>query len=207
MPAAGAKVLIRDKILLEATRHFAARGFEGTTVQDIADAVGIRKPSLLYHFPSKEELRQAVLEGMLEHWNRALPGLLAAASSGEGQFEAVVGELLGFFTADPDRARLVVREILDRPTEVKRLLATAIRPWIDVVADHIRRGQSQGRIRPDVDPEAYVVHIINLVLSGVATHHSLGVVSDERQQRELIRLAKSGLFLHESSEPTRGAET
>ena len=53
---------VRSEILRTATRLFAAKGFDGTSLKDIADAGGIRKPSLLYHFPSKEQLRLAVLE-------------------------------------------------------------------------------------------------------------------------------------------------
>ena len=74
---------VPTRILEEATRLFAARGFDGTSLSEIAGAVGIRKPSLLYHFPSKDALRRSVLEHMLSHWNELVPRLLKAATSGE----------------------------------------------------------------------------------------------------------------------------
>src|SRR5262245_17470677 len=104
---------VRDQILSAAARHFAQHRFDGTSLQVIADEVGIRKQSLLYHFNSKDDLRRAVHQKMLDHWNHTLPRLLQAATSGEGQFDAVVGELVTFFVTDPDRARLIVRELLD----------------------------------------------------------------------------------------------
>src|SRR5258706_13923722 len=170
---------VRDQILAVATRQFAKNGFDGTTLQTISDEVGIRKPSLLYHFPSKDALRLAVHQKMLDHWNEALPRLLQAATSGEGQFDAVVAELVGFFTRDPDRARLIVREVLDRPTEVSQILNSHVRPWVDIVCNYIKKGQERGAIYADVDPGAYVGQVINLVVASVATHACIGELVPE----------------------------
>jgi AcrR family transcriptional regulator len=192
---------VRDQILKQATREFARTGFEATSLQRISDAVGIRKQSLLYHFASKDDLRAAVHAKMLDHWSDVLPRLLQAATSGEGQFDAVVTELVTFFTTDPDRARLVVREVLDRPEEIAGILASRVRPWVEIVCNYIRKGQAHGDIYADVDPEAYVVQVINLVIASVATHTSIGgIVSSttgrvhDRHIRELVRVAKASLF-------------
>ena len=85
---------VRAEILSQATRLFAEQGYDGTSVQEIADAVGIRKPSLLYHFKSKDELREKVLAQMLAHWNAVLPGLLLRAST-EERFDATMEALTG----------------------------------------------------------------------------------------------------------------
>jgi TetR/AcrR family transcriptional regulator len=184
-----------EQILAAATRLFAARGYDGTSLQDVADAVGIRKQSLLYHFPSKEELRRRVLEALLARWNDVLPRLLLAATSGEGQFDAVVAETIRFFSEDPDRARLLLREILDRPTDVQGMIATHIAPWVEVVCGHIRKGVERGAVAPEVDPQAYVLAVINLILSAVATADCFGPVADrDRQIAELVRSTKSSLF-------------
>ncbi|MCA9614658.1 MAG: helix-turn-helix transcriptional regulator, partial [Myxococcales bacterium] len=91
---------VRDQILDEATRLFAAHGFGATSIQAVAEAVGIRKPSLLYHFGSKELLRDAVLERILARWNELLPGLLVAAAK-EDRFDGVMNALTSFFLEDP----------------------------------------------------------------------------------------------------------
>src|ERR1700744_4595551 len=106
---------VRVATVSAAMRLFAAHGFEGTALQDIADAVGVTKPAILHHFPSKEHVRQAVLDAILSHWNEALPRLLLAASGSGDRFDAVFGELYRFFSNNPDRARAVARGALDRP--------------------------------------------------------------------------------------------
>ncbi|MFG1378744.1 TetR/AcrR family transcriptional regulator [Xanthobacter autotrophicus] len=50
----------RQQIIIEAARLFAAKGFEATSMRDIADATGILAGSLYHHFTSKEELFVAV---------------------------------------------------------------------------------------------------------------------------------------------------
>jgi AcrR family transcriptional regulator len=50
-----------EQIVDRAAALFARRGFRGTSVQAVADAVGLSKAGLLHHFPSKDTLREAVL--------------------------------------------------------------------------------------------------------------------------------------------------
>ncbi|MDQ3031833.1 MAG: TetR/AcrR family transcriptional regulator [Myxococcota bacterium] len=163
----------RERILIEATHLFARKGLDATSLQDVADAVGMRKPSVLWHFRSKEELHRSVLDALLSRWNDALPRLMRAASR-EDRLDALLDETIAFFSDDPDRARLLLREALDRPDAMRALLTTYVSPWMAVVTDAIARGQKAGVLRADVDPEAYVVMVIHLVIGNVAT---VGTVS------------------------------
>jgi TetR/AcrR family transcriptional regulator len=189
---------VRSATIAAATRLFAAHGFEGTALQDIADAVGVTKPAVLHHFPSKEQIRQAVLEGILAHWKKTLPRLLLAATASRDRFEAVFGELHRFFAADPDRARVMMREALDRPAELRRLLRGPVRPWISAVAQYVRSGREAGRHYPDLDDDAYVLHMLQLVVSATACGSVSSAVLDDdaegRYDRELARIARSSLF-------------
>lgn len=205
---------MREQILQTATRLFAARGYEGTSLQAIADDVGIRKPSLLYHFPSKEQLRVGVVEHVLGHWQAVLPSILGTRLDGETRFDHLVGALLAFFRDDPDRARLVIRELLDRPKEMREQLAHHVRPWVVMVGDYVEMGREAGEIRPDVDPEAYVVEVLVLVLTTVAASgllkqlipHEPGTEDDrqDRQVREMLRIAKTSLFRDPGAAPDAG---
>lgn len=196
---------VRAQLLEAATKLFAAKGFDGTSLKDIADVVGIRKPSLLYHFPSKNELRLAVLDGLLERWNDVLPKLLMAAAGGEDRFETIVRETVTFFNEDPDRARLLMREILDRPEDMRTRLEEHVAPWVNVVAEYIRKGQRSGELHHNVDPEAYILQVVNLIVSGVASASCLdgGLLPPKspqgdpatRHARELMRIARVSLFV------------
>jgi TetR/AcrR family transcriptional regulator len=193
------------QIRVAATKLFATRGYEGVSLQAIADVVGVAKQTLLYHYPSKELLRRAVLDNVFEHWRRTLPAILQAVTSGKRRFTALTEELVRFFTHDRDRARLLARELLDNPKDTQRLMGESLRPWLLLLAEYIREGQRVGLIRADVDPESYVLHVILLVVANVANLSTVsmaliddGTSHDEIERRhmnELVRLTRTALFV------------
>ncbi|WP_181198496.1 TetR/AcrR family transcriptional regulator, partial [Enhygromyxa salina] len=194
---------IAQKILDHASRLFAAHGFDAVSLAQISKRVGIRKPSLLYHFRSKDTLREAVLEELLAHWSDVLPKLLLAATSGSEQFDAVLSKTVAFFAEDRDRARLILRELLDRPDQVLPLIETHVQPWVTIVSSYIRRGQEQGRLWFDADPQSYVAHVTILVIGSLATFETVAALAPdnedserllERHTNELLRIAKTSLF-------------
>jgi AcrR family transcriptional regulator len=206
---------VRQAILQAATALFAERGFEGASVQEIAEAVGLTKPGVLHHFPSKDEIRQAVLMAIVDHWQKRLPQLLLAASAGEDRFASVFGELHGFFSEDPHRSRLVLREVLDRPDHVRGLLMGPLKPWIEAIGGYVERGQKAGVHHDDVDGYAYVLHALSLAVSAAVMapmgQKALGGGREglARWNKELFRIARSSLFrgTAETKAPARGGKS
>jgi len=203
---------VEKEILREATRLFAARGLEATSLQEVADAVGVKKQSLLYHYAGKDALHRAVLEALLSRWNETLPLLLRAAAR-EDRFDAILDETIGFFVEDPSRARLLLREALDRPDTMRALVAEFVSPWLAVLSDSIKKAQGLGTIRPDVDPESYIVMVIHLVLGNVATAGTVSSIAEktrgsrvpDRIVREIKRMARTALMA-DATEGRRAAE-
>lgn len=188
----------REQVIKIALRCFAAQGYEGTSLQRIADAMGVTKSAILHHFSSKDQLRQAVLASILSHWKEMLPKILLAATAATHRFDAVFDALYGFFSEDPDRAKLILRETMDRPEETKILLREQVKTWLDIIASYIREGQERGRHHADVDADLYVFLILRCVLAvtaSVGLSESLyGVDAAKRQAKELARIAKVSLF-------------
>lgn len=69
----------RDQALIAARRLIQTRSYLGFSFQDVADAVGVRKPSLYYHFPSKEALGAQVLGEAIEAFRRWAQSVAALA--------------------------------------------------------------------------------------------------------------------------------
>jgi TetR/AcrR family transcriptional regulator len=193
---------VRGRILREATRLFAAQGYAGTAIQEVAAAAGVSKPTLVYHFVSKEGLREAVLQGVMDHWRAELPRLLAAAARGGPRLDALLDALFAFFLEDPALARLVLREMLDRPDDMGARLRAELQPWTALLSDAVRLGQGGGVLRADADPEAFVVLVISAAVGVVAIGgHAGALVSPEpsvdAQAHELTRIARTALLAPE----------
>src|SRR5438874_3260915 len=101
----GESGLVARHIAQVAARLFAAKGYDATPVREIVEAAGVTKPTLYYHFGSKEGLAQALLTvpltGLLE--------ALGAIVSGPGEPIDVLARTaeahFAFCRDDPDRAR------------------------------------------------------------------------------------------------------
>jgi AcrR family transcriptional regulator len=196
---------VRARVLEAATRLLAERGFDGMTLQAVADAVGVRKPSVLHHFESKEALREGVIADILGHWGRLVPQLLRSVSGAENSFGELMRELTGFFTEDPNRARLLIREVLDRPQEFRGIYVAHVRPWLEMFGAGIRDGQRRGIYRSDVDAEQYLTHMLQLIVITIGQGEVLADPAAtprdvaQRSHRELLRITRTALFNDENA--------
>ncbi len=74
------EVPTRERILREASRLFARKGFHGTSTREIADAVEIRQPSLFHHFPTKRDIMAELID--IDHSEVAAVAEREAAAEG-----------------------------------------------------------------------------------------------------------------------------
>ena len=134
----------RDQILDEALRCFAEKGYEGTSLNDIAAGVGIRRPSLLHHFPSKESLYGDVFERLLSDWMERLDGAIAVSAVGWDKAELVLRACLDLFAETPDYVRIMRREALDGGVHLGIDLSGVLRPFFDGAVHYLEGQMDEG---------------------------------------------------------------
>lgn len=101
----------RDIIIKTAGQLFREKGYEGTSVRDLADAVGLQSGSLFFHFGSKEEILVSLLEGGLKRAVAIVDRHLANASSPEEKLSAILhGHLQAILAEERDAFYVVLRD-------------------------------------------------------------------------------------------------
>lgn len=145
-------VSTRESIIAEALHCFAETGYDGTSLNDIAAAVGIRRPSLLHHFSSKDALYEEVFERVLSDFLGPLEESVAAGPSatspaGWERVEGVIRVAVRLFASHRDHVRLLRREAIDGGVRLGLDLSAALRPMFDAAAGFLEREMDAGTFR------------------------------------------------------------
>jgi TetR/AcrR family transcriptional regulator len=154
----------REQILDEALALFAQGGYDGTSLNDIAAGVGIRRPSLLHHFPSKEALYQEVFEHLLSDWFERLAGAIISPEEGWDKVELVLRAGFRFFADNPSYVRMVRREAIDGGQHLGIDLGSVLRPHFDLATAYFQREMDAGTYRAQ-DPRQLLITGYGALLS------------------------------------------
>jgi AcrR family transcriptional regulator len=151
----------KEEILDVATRLFAERGYEGTSMNDVAERVGMRKASLFYHFATKDALYEAVLDRLVASLQVALEAVYVSSGTFEDRLDAVTETLVTVLASHPYAARLLLREAMDWGPVIRGELLDRILLVLEAGAAWLRAGQEQGAF-VEGDPKQLVLSSIGL---------------------------------------------
>jgi AcrR family transcriptional regulator len=138
----------RDGILIEAAKLFAEKGFAGTALQDIADAMGLTRPAVYHHFASKDELLATLVAETSEGAAETLRQLRERADlDPTTRLREVTAALIRERTSAPERFRMLDRTESSLPAELATKHLAARRAVLSELTAIIAEGIDAGHFR------------------------------------------------------------
>jgi len=162
-PANALATATPERLLEAALSEFAAVGFGEAKLADIAARAGITRPSLLYHFRTKEELYEATVQRSFQKLAVALAEVMTGTAPFVDRFRAMLQRYVDFVASEPAVARIVLRELLEGTGPGARILVEQVAPLVDTVERFVRI-QGNAVIKKGVPVRAAIMQISGDVL-------------------------------------------
>ena len=164
---------------------FATRGYEASSLDALAVGLDIRKQTILYWFPSKEVLLEAVIDRSAVELSAALEESLAAAGTGWSRVEAVVRSVFRLAARRPELLGLV-REMGRLGTPAATRFVTAVEPLVQRATEFLEAEMDAGHMRRH-DPRLLLLAIYSTVIGMLTEVEVLRAFGEEPTARSLVR--------------------
>lgn len=154
----------RENLLRLAARIFSAQGYSGTTMRSIAQQAGIETASIYYHFPSKEDLVDEVMEigatAIIQHMTERVEALGDGATAEERFRAAVLGQMAGM--VKHGEYTLASSSLIEQlPEKVRERQSKRRESYQKLWAGLLEDLRAEGRLRGDVD-----LHLARMFILG-----------------------------------------
>ena len=184
----------RRREIIDAAAHvFEEKGYDATSTQDVAEAVGILKGSLYYYIDSKEDLLFAVIKEAYDAALGAVDELERREGSPLEMIDALIRRHVEVFAATRVQTSVFFRDFRSLSPERQKVIREAGEIYSGFLRGQIRRGQSEGVIRPDLNPRLCAIGIIGMLNAMSFWYRPEGPASLSEIGEEFSRLVIQGL--------------
>ena len=189
----------RSAIVDEAIRQFGREGYNGASLDGIANAVGVRKQTLLYYFPNKDALLEACLAAAGKRLALEMTRALEGAETYWEKAEAVIHGVFGLAGQWPEFPMFVREAGRLGPAAFDRF-AGVLDPLRLRAIDFLQTGMDQGEIRKQ-DPALLLFTLYTAIVGSLTEASVLNAVvgpdksraSLRRREREVVAFVRAAL--------------
>jgi AcrR family transcriptional regulator len=174
-----------DRILDAALASFASRGYEATSLDAVAKELELTKQSILYWFPSKDALLEAVIARSAVDLSGALETALQRAGEGWDRVEAVVRSVFRLAARQPELLGLL-REVGRLGPPAATQMTLALEPLVQRASSFLEAEMAAGSMRRS-DPRLLLLAIYSTVIGMVTEVEVLRALGEEPTARSLVR--------------------
>lgn len=152
--AAGRREMARDNIIGVAAKRLADNGYQATSLSDVAMLANVEPATVAFHFPTKEDLVEAVLRAGVDHARSLINGALTALEPGAtaaDRLEVAIGAYLQAISQNQHVTRANIRCYRSVPPVLRRGLSIHMREFVETWTELLEAGKTDGSLRADID--------------------------------------------------------
>jgi TetR/AcrR family transcriptional regulator len=153
----------RAKIAAAAEELFAARGFDGAAIRDIAKKAGVNGAMIHYYFGNKEGLYRAMLEGAASTVRALLIETTDRSGSTRDRLASFVDAYAAYMLSQPNLARVLYREMLTGAKHIKQIAQQYAATNYTMLRTMISDGVKRGELRP-IDADLAPISLMGMVV-------------------------------------------
>ena len=185
----------RQLLISAARAAFAAKGFDGARVDEIAADAGVNKQIIYYYFGNKDGLFRAALEQVYERIREQNVAYIASAGKAapEEAITTLVDHLFGRLQRHPDVIALVLEENRHKGRHLvsRKLIHSSHTPMFEYVASVLRDGERRGSFAAGIDPRQFYFDMISLCMFHfINTYTMSAVLGIDLLSRSSVRARK-----------------
>ncbi len=175
----------KQKILDSAAQLFAAKGYDGVSVREIAEYAGVTKPVIYYYFKNKEDLYEQLIMEAISQAGKMHEKIYKAEGSIDDKLRRLMRSHFRFGIENPDIMKIfydaIHNQITDHSFSPPGSTTDAEGPKFRRVSDFIVIGQEKGLFRSDIDPVKIGMIFIGAINMFILyqLHSKKDVISDE----------------------------
>ena len=183
----------RSEICRTAAQLFRDRGFDATSVSDVARALGMTKAGLYHYFESKEALLFEIMTYGLDRVRDEVLVPARAVRDPEERLYQIVTRHACIATQGRGAVTHLGDEIRALPPAARRQLEERMRKYVELVRDTLVELKVAGRLR-DVDPTVAAFSLIGMILWLPRWFRQGGRLTQQQVAKEMAKLALGGLL-------------
>ncbi|WP_243723042.1 TetR/AcrR family transcriptional regulator [Actinomadura sp. 7K507] len=187
----------REHLVRLAAELFAEKGFQATTVRNIADEAGILSGSLYHHFDSKESIVDEILASFFNEVMSAYQAVLDESGNPRDTIAGLVR--VAFGSLEPHRAAITVMQNdwnylrgMDRFSYLTKSEDEVEKMWVDTLS----AGQKDGLFRDDLDPKLTYRMIRDTIWVAVRWFKPGGGLNAQGLAEHYLKVMFDGINLH-----------
>jgi len=187
--------------ILEAAKGvFFTKGFNDTTMDDIARVAELSKGTLYIYFKNKEDLAHAIMFESFKMLKGMMEGAIWDGGSGIEKIKRIVGIIPQYYTDYAEYFEFAsnIDYKITSQVEESNMAAQCMRiidEIIDMLIEVLQEGKEDGTIRDDIEPEKMAILYANIVTSFMKQLSVLGDIINQRGQYEPRELLEHMLEL------------